>query len=56
MRHWTELPHGGHFLPLEQPAAYARDVIDFFQSLTAPAVLPPGSRPDLSREAAHVVR
>ena len=56
VRHWTELPRGGHFLPLEQPAAYARDVIDFFQPLLAPAPLPRGSRPDLSREAAHGIR
>ena len=30
---WTELPAGGHFAALEQPALFAADVRDFFTSL-----------------------
>jgi pimeloyl-ACP methyl ester carboxylesterase len=31
--HWTEMPRGGHFGALEEPALYARDVVAFFRSL-----------------------
>jgi pimeloyl-ACP methyl ester carboxylesterase len=37
---WTEMPRGGHFAALEEPALFARDVIDFFESLA-----PRGARP-----------
>lgn len=30
---WTELEHGGHFLALERPAEFARDVQEFFGGL-----------------------
>jgi microsomal epoxide hydrolase len=36
VQRWTELPRGGHFGALEEPALYARDVVEFFRSLTAP--------------------
>ncbi|MGH8735053.1 MAG: alpha/beta fold hydrolase, partial [Burkholderiales bacterium] len=31
IRRWTTMPKGGHFAALEQPAALARDVTEFFQ-------------------------
>jgi pimeloyl-ACP methyl ester carboxylesterase len=30
---WTQMPRGGHFAALEEPALYANDVRDFFYSL-----------------------
>ena len=30
---WTELPHGGHFAPLEQPQAFVEDIRAFFRDL-----------------------
>jgi microsomal epoxide hydrolase len=36
VQRWTEMPHGGHFAALEEPALYARDVVAFFRSLTGP--------------------
>lgn len=30
---WTEMPAGGHFAALEQPAALAEDVRVFFREL-----------------------
>ncbi len=35
VQRWTEMPRGGHFAALEQPALYARDAIEFFDSLGA---------------------
>jgi pimeloyl-ACP methyl ester carboxylesterase len=35
VQHWTEMPRGGHFGALEEPALYAGDVAAFFRSLTA---------------------
>ena len=35
IRRWTEMPRGGHFAALEQPALLACDVIEFFGSLGA---------------------
>lgn len=35
IRRWTELPRGGHFAALEEPALFSRDVIEFFRSLKA---------------------
>jgi pimeloyl-ACP methyl ester carboxylesterase len=32
IRRWTVMPRGGHFAALEQPAALAQDIIDFFNS------------------------
>jgi pimeloyl-ACP methyl ester carboxylesterase len=37
VQRWTEMPRGGHFAALEEPALYARDVVAFFRSLTGPA-------------------
>ena len=36
VQRWTEMPRGGHFAALEEPALYARDVVAFFRSLTGP--------------------
>lgn len=33
IRHWSVMPKGGHFAAMEQPAALARDVADFFRPL-----------------------
>ncbi|QFG03907.1 epoxide hydrolase family protein [Tepidiforma bonchosmolovskayae] len=33
--HWTEMPRGGHFAALEQPALLASDIIAFFRPLRA---------------------
>ncbi len=30
---WSEMPRGGHFAALEEPALYARDVVEFFRGL-----------------------
>lgn len=35
LRHWTDMPKGGHFAALEQPEALARDVQTFFRPLRA---------------------
>ncbi|MEU4221720.1 epoxide hydrolase family protein [Actinoplanes sp. NPDC026623] len=37
IRHWSELPRGGHFAALEVPADLAADVIAFFDSLAVAA-------------------
>ena len=37
VRRWTEMPRGGHFGALEEPARYAADVREFFRSLGDPA-------------------
>ncbi len=34
IRHWTDMPEGGHFAALEQPRLLADDIIDFFKSIT----------------------
>jgi pimeloyl-ACP methyl ester carboxylesterase len=34
VQHWSVQPRGGHFAALEEPALYARDVIEFFRSLS----------------------
>jgi microsomal epoxide hydrolase len=34
IRRWTEMPKGGHFAALEQPEALARDINEFFASLS----------------------
>jgi pimeloyl-ACP methyl ester carboxylesterase len=33
VRHWTEMPRGGHFAAMEEPALLARDIQDFFRPL-----------------------
>ena len=33
IRHWSEMPKGGHFAAFEQPEAFVRDVRDFFAKL-----------------------
>jgi len=30
LRRWTEMPSGGHFAAMEEPEAFARDLIEFF--------------------------
>lgn len=35
IRRWTEMPRGGHFAALEQPALLAEDIIAFFEPLRA---------------------
>lgn len=37
LRRWTELPAGGHFAALEQPALLAEDIRAFFRPLRTPA-------------------
>src|SRR5581483_10323035 len=32
IQRWTVFPRGGHFAPVEQPAAVAKDLISFFQA------------------------
>jgi len=34
IHHWKEMPAGGHFAAMEQPNLLAKDIIDFFASLT----------------------
>ncbi|HEX4770839.1 MAG TPA: epoxide hydrolase [Bryobacteraceae bacterium] len=34
IQRWTVFPHGGHFAPVEEPAAVAGDLIAFFQDLS----------------------
>ena len=36
VRRWTEMPRGGHFAALEEPALLARDIRKFFRSLRRP--------------------
>jgi pimeloyl-ACP methyl ester carboxylesterase len=36
IRHWSEMPKGGHFAAFEQPEALVRDVRDFFRELRPP--------------------
>jgi pimeloyl-ACP methyl ester carboxylesterase len=33
VRHWTEMPSGGHFAAAEEPGLLARDIRDFFRPL-----------------------
>ncbi len=33
VRHWSEMPRGGHFAAMEQPAALAADIAAFFRPL-----------------------
>src|SRR5579863_1834514 len=33
IRRWTAMPHGGHFAAMEEPAALAREVQEFFRPL-----------------------
>lgn len=33
IQRWTVFPHGGHFAPVEEPAAVAGDLSDFFRDL-----------------------
>ena len=33
IRHWTEMPKGGHFAAFEQPALFVDDVREFFRTL-----------------------
>ncbi len=33
VQRWAEMPRGGHFGPLEEPALYAHDVVEFFRPL-----------------------
>ena len=35
LRQWTDMPVGGHFAAMEQPAALAEDVRSFFRPLRA---------------------
>lgn len=34
VQRWTPVAHGGHFAPVEEPVALARDITAFFASLT----------------------
>jgi pimeloyl-ACP methyl ester carboxylesterase len=36
IRHWSEMPKGGHFAAFEQPEGFVRDVRDFFRELRPP--------------------
>tara|TARA_B100001142_G_C14300909_1_gene642784 strand:+ start:208 stop:435 length:228 start_codon:yes stop_codon:yes gene_type:complete len=31
--HWTEMPSGGHFAPMEEPEALVEDIRTFFRQL-----------------------
>lgn len=33
LRRWTDMPSGGHFAPLEEPAALAAEVAEFFRGI-----------------------
>ena len=33
IRQWTDMPKGGHFAAMEQPALLAPDILDFFRPL-----------------------
>ena len=35
IRRWTEMPKGGHFAAMEQPAALAHEIVEFFRPLRA---------------------
>jgi pimeloyl-ACP methyl ester carboxylesterase len=35
VQRWSEMPKGGHFAALEQPEAFAGEVIDFFEAIGA---------------------
>jgi pimeloyl-ACP methyl ester carboxylesterase len=35
IQRWTVFPHGGHFAPVEEPAAVAADLSAFFRSLSS---------------------
>lgn len=37
VQRWTEMPHGGHFAALEQPAALAQDIREFLRPYRMPA-------------------
>ncbi len=34
IQHWTEMPAGGHFAAMEQPALLANDITDFFKTIS----------------------
>jgi pimeloyl-ACP methyl ester carboxylesterase len=33
IRRWTDMPRGGHFAAMEEPAALAREIVEFFRPL-----------------------
>jgi hypothetical protein len=33
VKHWTDMPAGGHFAAIEQPEMLAADIRDFFKTL-----------------------
>jgi len=33
LKHWTEMKSGGHFAPMEEPAALIEDIRAFYRSL-----------------------
>jgi hypothetical protein len=33
--HWSEMPRGGHFAAMEQPALFVEDVRRFFRGIRA---------------------
>jgi len=33
IQHWTEMPAGGHFAPMEEPAALVADIRSFYRKL-----------------------
>jgi pimeloyl-ACP methyl ester carboxylesterase len=37
IRHWSEMPKGGHFAAFEQPELFVREVRDFFRALRQPS-------------------
>jgi pimeloyl-ACP methyl ester carboxylesterase len=37
IRHWREMPKGGHFAAFEQPELFVREVRDFFRTLRPPS-------------------
>jgi pimeloyl-ACP methyl ester carboxylesterase len=37
VRHWTEMPRGGHFPGLEQPVLLADDIRSFFKTINSPS-------------------
>jgi microsomal epoxide hydrolase len=39
VRRWTEMPTGGHFAALEEPALLAKDIREFFRPLRLPCRL-----------------
>jgi microsomal epoxide hydrolase len=49
VRHWTEMPHGGHFAALEQPALLAADIRKFFRPLRGAGLIRSGSADEPTR-------